>query len=299
MRERYPKAGVSLLCGLFGKSRNAYYEKSFYVSEQIQNQVIVLDLVNMFRSEMPRVGTRKLYHLLSPILNQQGIKMGRDTLHNLLLDHGLVIRKRKKYAQTTYSNHWLRKYPNLIKEFEANTSEQLWVSDITYIRLMDKFSYLSLITDAYSRKIIGYHLSRSLDHVGCLIALEMALSSRVNNNSKLIHHSDRGVQYCSANYVKLLKSSNISVSMTESGSPYENAQAERINGILKSEFGLDEVFPKHKIAVNHVANSIRIYNNRRPHASCDYLTPSEAHEHKGKLEKRWKKYPYKKKLIEV
>ena len=144
MRKRYPKAGVSRLCELFGKSRNAYYERSSFISNQIQNEILVLDLVNMFRGDMPRIGTRKLYYLLAPIFRQQGIKMVRDALHNLLLDHGLIVKKKKKYAQTTFSNHWLRKYPNLVSEYKTDAAEQLWVSDITYIRIKDRFSYLSV-----------------------------------------------------------------------------------------------------------------------------------------------------------
>jgi transposase InsO family protein len=299
MRKRYPRESVSLLCQLFGKSRNAYYDKSKFISKQIKNEIVVLDLVKMFRSEMPRIGTRKVYHLLQPILIEQQIKMGRDALHNLLLDHRMVVRKKKKYVRTTNSNHWLRKYPNLITDFTANEAEQLWVSDITYLRLINKFSYLSLITDAYSRKIVGYYLSQKLDHTGCLKALRMALSARCNENSCLIHHSDRGVQYCSENYVSTLKSSNILISMTESGSPYENAQAERINGILKSEFGLDQIFTSHANATKQVYNSINVYNEKRPHSSCDYLTPSEAHYNVGELNKRWKSYPYKKNQIEI
>jgi transposase InsO family protein len=299
MRKRYPRESVSLLCQLFGKSRNAYYDKSKFISKQIKNEIVVLDLVKMFRSEMPRIGTRKVYHLLQPILIEQQIKMGRDALHNLLLDHRMVVRKKKKYVRTTNSNHWLRKYPNLITDFTANEAEQLWVSDITYLRLINKFSYLSLITDAYSRKIVGYYLSQKLDHTGCLIALRMALSARCNESSCLIHHSDRGVQYCSENYVSTLKSSNILISMTESGSPYENAQAERINGILKSEFGLDQIFTSHANATKQVYNSINVYNEKRPHSSCDYLTPSEAHYNVGELNKRWKSYPYKKNQIEI
>ncbi len=190
---------------------------------------------------------------------------------------------------TTNSKHWMKKYPNLIRNMEVEQAEQLWVSDITYICIGEDFNYLSLITDAYSRKIIGYHLHVRLDNEGCLNALHMALAQRTKSGL-LIHHSDRGTQYCSKEYVEVLQKAGIAISMTEKGDPYENAIAERVNGILKTEFALGSVFASRDEAQQAVTKSIVLYNEVRPHLSCNYLTPEQAHLQKGKLEKKWKNY---------
>jgi putative transposase len=187
-----------------------------------------------------------------------------------------------------------KKYTNLVKEVIVTAIEELWVADITYIELENQFCYLSLITDAYSRKIVGYHLSDNLGAQGCVKALQMALLHRSKFTPGLIHHSDRGIQYCSTAYTEVLHKSEILISMTENGDPYENAMAERVNGILKHEMGLNEVFVTFRHAEQNVDNAIYSYNNLRSHASCDYLTPDQAHEREGLLPKRWKKYPVKK-----
>jgi transposase InsO family protein len=166
--------------------------------------------------------------------------------------------------------------------------EQLWVSDITYLRTQSGFIYLFLVTDAYSKKIVGYHLSQDLKVKGCLIALSKAIKCRQHLERMLVHHSDRGIQYCCDQYVDLLQQNNIQISMTQSGSPYDNAIAERINGILKTELGLNKTFKNYREAIEPLAKSINAYNNLRPHMSCDYLTPAQAHGRKGKLKKRWK-----------
>jgi putative transposase len=290
MRKDCPKISLRKLCGLFGKTRHAYYDSNWRVEEQSIEDTIVLDLVTKMRKQMPKLGTPKLYYLLKEPLEKHGIKMGRDKLHELLSAFGMLVRRKRKYAYTTNSHHWLKKYSNLIRDLVVRHPEQLWVSDITYISLKDGFNYLSLITDAYSRKIIGYCLSQRLDHYGCLSALNMALAERENNCRRLIHHSDRGIQYCSKAYVDLLQSNEILISMTENGDPYENAIAERINGILKTEFDLDRTFGNSGEANKAVEEAIRTYNNQRPHASCDYLTPEEAHGKNGILRKRWKTY---------
>lgn len=186
-----------------------------------------------------------------------------------------------------------KKYTNLAKEIIVNATEELWVADITYIELEGRFCYLSLITDAYSRKIVGYCLSENLSANGCIEALQMALRYRTKLTPGLIHHSDRGIQYCSAVYSEILRKHEVLISMTENGDPYENAMAERVNGILKHELGLNEVFVTFKHAEQNVDNAIYMYNYVRPHASCDYLTPGEAHQREGILAKRWKKYPAK------
>lgn len=248
------------------------------------------------RSFQPRIGTRKLVVLLQGFIKQHGIKLGRDGLFDLLREHQLLIRKRKRTVQTTFSKHWYQKYPNLIRQYEPLAPNLLWVSDITYITLADGFAYLSLITDAYSRKIVGYYLSSTLEAIGCINALQMALGG-CHDHSQLIHHSDRGVQYCSSNYVDLLKSKQIKISMTENGDPLENALAERVNGILKEEL-LDQKYPDYKTAQQSVAKAIIIYNGLRPHSSCNMLTPQIAHLQAGVLKKHWKNY-YKKKEVEM
>lgn len=290
MKRDCANVSIGKLCELFGKTRHAYYDKEWQMEENVMEHAIVLELVAEQRKEMSKVGTPKLHHLISGSLARHGIKMGRDKLHELLYGYGLTIKKKRRRAKTTMSRHWMRKYPNLIKEIEVNCPEQVWVSDITYITLEEGFSYLSLITDAYSRKIMGYCLSPSLDHQGCLEALEKALAERVSVEGKLIHHSDRGSQYCCKEYVSVLNNNKVAISMTENGDPSENAKAERVNGILKDEFSLDQTFGSHKEALVAVQKGIHTYNQRRPHASCDYLTPEEAHKKTGPLRKRWKTY---------
>jgi transposase InsO family protein len=237
---------------------------------------------------MPSIGARKLLHDLGAQIQDHGIKIGRDQLFDLLRFHGLLVRRRKRGVRTTDSSHWLKKYPNLIQSLELTAPEQLWVSDITYVKTVEGYSYLSLITDAYSRKIVGYTLHPNLESIGCLEALAMALHSRLYPNTRLIHHSDRGVQYCSFAYVELLLSSHISISMTQSGNPYENALAERMNGIIKSEFFPRRIYQNHKEAKKAIDKIVLIYNTRRPHSSLDYLTPSDAHNMTGPIPKRWK-----------
>jgi putative transposase len=249
--------------------------------------------VQKHRKHQPRLGTRKLMLLLEDFMKEHKIKMGRDALFDLLREHHLLIRKRKRCVQTTFSRHWYKKYPNLIKQYEPLAANLLWVSDITYICLEDGFAYLSLITDAYSRKIVGFYLSESLDTVGCINALKVAISGCAHCSS-LIHHSDRGVQYCSLAYVDLLNHNNIKISMTENGDPLENAIAERVNGILKEEL-LQHKYSDIKTARIAVAKAIVIYNTLRPHSSCNMLTPHIAHMQSGKLKKYWKNY-YKKEV---
>src|SRR4051794_19096909 len=243
------------------------------------------------RTSLPRIGTRKLLHLLTPRLAEHKLEVGRDYLFELLATHKLLVRSRKRKAVTTDSRHWMRKYSNLTGELTVVRPEQLWVSDITYIRLTNGFAYLSLITDAYSRKIVGCHLSKTLAAEGCIAALQRALAARSYPAHSLIHHSDRGVQYCSKQYVELLDDHKIASSMTENGDPYENALAERVNGIIKGEFNLYSSAVGFEQTCQLVQTAIHAYNELRPHASCDYLTPQQAHLQAGVLNKRWKHYP--------
>jgi len=229
-------------------------------------------------------------HLLQPKLTEHRLRAGRDYLFDLLAAHKLLIRSRKRKAITTDSRHWMHKYQNLIRETVIDRPEQLWVSDITFIRMINGFVYLSLVTDAYSRKIVGYSLQKNLLAVGCVSALQMALSNRMDKDAALMHHSDRGSQYCCKDYVSLLCNNKIKISMTNNGDPYENALAERVNGIIKTEFGLySSQYGFHETCAL-VEQAITSYNDLRPHSSCDYLTPTEAHKRTGMLIKRWKNY---------
>lgn len=237
---------------------------------------------------MPRLGTRKLYHLLKKAFNTERIEIGRDRLFDLLRDEGLLIARRKKYTKTTDSKHWMHKYPNLIKGMHVRRPEQLWVADITYIAVADQYCYLHLITDAYSKMIMGYCVAKTLAASCTIKALEEALKRR-QYTGQLIHHSDRGLQYCSSGYVKTLHQKNIVISMTEDGSPYDNAIAERMNGILKDEFGLDEVFEDYEQLKLQVEQSVHSYNHKRPHESNYLLTPHQMHKQNKLTPKAWHK----------
>lgn len=273
----YPDKGLVRLCRLFGLSRQAYYKHSWGVLDRNKTDEIILKLVRKIRETHPRIGTRKLHQMLQPLLVEHEIKIGRDGLFNLLANNHLLIRRRKRKVYTTQSQHWLRKYPNLIKGIRIRRVNQLWVSDITYVRKRNGFLYLSLITDAYSRKVVGYHIAESLQAANTLEALKMAI--RLNNKPlyNLIHHSDRGIQYCSYDYTNLLKTHHIRVSMTESGDPLENALAERMNGIIKNEY----LFNKNIRNVNHASvlltQAVDAYNNERPHSSIKMQTPNKLH----------------------
>ncbi len=248
---------------------------------------IVLKLVKEIRADLPRAGVPKLHFMLQDKLVAHGIKMGRDGLYQLLGEQGYLLRYRRRKPYTTDSNHPYKKYPNLIREIKHLTHPgQLWVSDITYLRLKEGFAYLSIITDAYSHKIIGHCLHPSLHSSGPIHALQQAM--KLKRSQSIIHHSDRGSQYCSADYVKMLQHYGIQISMTEQGDPYENAIAERVNGILKGEFLLDKTFVNLEEAEQAVHSAVERYNHIRPHDSCNRLTPVQAHEHHGFLTKRWK-----------
>lgn len=281
------------VCRLFGKSRQAYYQLEKRGMRQSVDEALVLMYVRGIRASQPRLGTRKLYVLLVDVIRENGIKMGRDKFFALLREHGLLVEPRRRRARTTDSKHANRKYPNLIKEYEPCGPEQIWASDITYVSMGREFAYVSLITDQYSRKIMGYHVHETLSTEGPLRALRMALKHRGHRETRLIHHSDRGTQYCSGDYIKLLKRNGIQVSMSAPGNPYENAVAERVNGIIKSEFYLDGHFNTVAQVRQAVREAVSLYNTRRPHASCDYLTPDQAHGRHGPLKKRWRSYPSK------
>ena len=240
------------------------------------------------RATMPRIGTRKLYYLLQEAFKCDGIKMGRDSLFRLLREEYLLIQKKRKYTITTNSKHFMFKHPNLVKELEIKRPEQVWVADITYIPVAKEFNYLHLITDAYSKKIVGYEMCDNMTTISTHKALKMALKGRLYQD-KLIHHSDRGLQYCSALYTGLLKENNIDISMTIDGDPYENAVAERVNGILKDEFGLGDIISTANEAEKLVRQAVEIYNIHRPHLSNHYVTPMKMHEQCQIIPKLWHK----------
>lgn len=240
------------------------------------------------RQKLPKTGGKKLYHMLRDDLKEHQIKIGRDKLFDFLRDQYLLVGKTRRYYKTTNSRHWMRKYPNLIKEMSINRPEQVWVADITYLRTKEKTFYLHLITDAYSKKIVGYKLADNLMASSTLEALKMAVNNRKYNN-KLIHHSDRGLQYCSKDYTEYLLANNIFISMTQNYDPYENAIAERVNGILKDEFGLFDVFENYLDLKKQVEESIMFYNQIRVHLSINMLTPNQAHLQNQIKLKRWKK----------
>jgi len=273
----YPDIGLVRLCRLFGLSRQAYYKYNWDVLDRSKTDEITLALVREIRETHPRIGTRKLHQMLQPLFIKHKIKMGRDGLFNLLANNHLLIRRRKRRVYTTQSQHWFKKYPNLTKGIRIRGVNQLWVSDITYVRKRDGFLYLSLITDAYSRKIVGYHIAESLAASNTLEALKMALRLNSKPLYDLIHHSDRGIQYCSYDYTNLLKTYHIRISMTESGDPLENALAERMNGIIKNEY----LFNKKIRNINHartlLTQTIDAYNNERPHSSIKMQTPNKLH----------------------
>jgi len=285
---------ISLLCSLSGYSRQAYYKYvQFKENRHFQGELIVQQVMS-YRKVQKKVGTVKLLWLMGPFLKQHEISIGRDCMFDLLRFNGLLIGKGKSNKpKTTDSKHWMKKHPNLIQNLTPVMAGGIWVSDITYIELSQGHSYLSLVTDAYSRKIVGFHLSEQLTAAGPVAALEMAIGA-CSDTRGLIHHSDRGSQYCCNDYVRILKENKISISMTQSGDPRDNAVAERVNGVLKGEL-LQAVYPDAAAAGEDIIRSVNTYNYLRPHRSLDMLTPAMAHSKKNYLRHHWKS-PYQRKL---
>jgi len=240
------------------------------------------------RKQLPRLGTRKLYYLLEKDFKAEHLHIGRDKLFDLLREENLLVKRKRKCTITTNSKHWMRKYPNLIKGMSLEQPEQIWVADITYISTEEGTCYLHLVTDAYSKQIMGYNLSQDLSATSTIKALQKALNKR-KYKTTIIHHSDRGLQYCSAAYVKLLNQNHCLISMTEDGSPYDNAIAERVNGILKNEFDLADTGSDMKQSRRQTSQSIELYNTQRPHLSCHFLTPDQMHQQNQMKLKAWKK----------
>lgn len=220
---------------------------------------------------MPRLGGKKLYYLLAPSLKESKLFLGRDRFFAWLRKQDLLVKPKKSFIKTTNSFHRFYKHGNLIKDLKPTEADQIWVSDITYIRKQNGFCYLALITDAYSRKIIGFDVSDSLELTGCINAFKMATKHRIGKNT--IHHSDRGIQYCSNQYVQLVEKYGVKVSMGEAGNCYDNALAERVNGILKNEFNLDATYKNLKTAQKAVSQAIKTYNECRPHLALKMKKP--------------------------
>lgn len=268
---------VSRVCKLMNRSRQSYYKRLCRQGNVDDRGRILLTLIQPIRQLMPRIGGRKLFHMLQKDLSANRIKFGRDRFFRWLNQNDLLVSPKKSYASTTQSHHRFWVYDNLTEAINLVKPNQLWVSDITYLRTVEGFCYLALITDAYSRKIVGFDVSDSLELVGCMRALRSALQT-ASDLSQLTHHSDRGIQYCSGKYIEMLQAKGIKISMAAKGNCYENALAERVNGILKGEFNLDTKFKTKQQAIEAVKQSIYIYNMHRPHWALNLSTPDRVHE---------------------
>ena len=286
LRTDSPQLQIGNLCELFGYTKQAYYQNISRKCIAEAKDDITLQLVLEIRKDMPKLGTRKIHYILR---DKYDVDIGRDHLFDIMRDNDLLSRKHKRKYKTTYSAHNLRTYPNAIIDVVPSRPNEIWVSDITYIIFGYTFKFLFLITDAYSKKIIGWKYSDSLATDNAIFALKMALKQR-KGKEHLIHHSDRGTQYCASRYIALLAKHKILPSMTESGDPRENGIAERVNGILKQEF----IEQCHDITIENaeskIAMMIEIYNNKRPHLSLGMLTPSQAHQMNGEQNRLWKIY---------
>lgn len=250
----------------------SYYKRKKIELKRKKEEKELLEKVKSYRKRQPLVGVRKLQKMLS----NNGIKVGRDRLFRILRKQGLLVKRKKKYIKTTNSQHRFRVHKNIIKGIKLNRPNHVYVADITYIRTKEGFSYLSLLTDKYSRKIVGYNLSRSLGVEGCLKALKMAIKE-LKGRKEIIHHSDRGLQYCTNIYTNMLRKNNIRISMTEENHIYENSLAERVNGILKNELLLGTEYLTYTEAKVMIKEAVDIYNNERLHLSLNYITPAVLH----------------------
>jgi putative transposase len=258
-------------------SRSGYYKKLNKTHSRLLDEELLTGMVHEIRRRHPCMGGKKLYKWLKKDIDKAGIKMGRDKFFELLRKNNLLVKRKRKYVYTTDSWHHFHVYKNLLKHRELQKAHQGWVSDITYIRTSKDFMYLFLITDAYSRKIVGWHLSESLKVEGAIDSLKMAIK-QCPQTKDVIHHSDRGIQYCCKGYTELLKGAKIKISMTEENHCYENAMAERVNGILKQEYGLDATFINEGMAARAVKEAIWSYNMERPHWSLQLFTPEQIHQ---------------------
>ncbi len=292
MKDSYPKAPLVRFCCLLGITRQAYYQHFWRIQAISIEEDFIIKEVLRIRENHRRMGTRKMYELLEPFMLRHEIKMGRDALFDLLAAHNLLVRRKRRKFSTTDSYHHWHKHPNLILDFVPLAPNQLWVSDITYFDAKFDSLYISLVTDAYSHKVVGYQIADSLKAIESIQALEMALNNIEGPVSQLIHHSDRGSQYCCQEYVAILKDKAISISMTQSGDPRENAIAERINGIVKQEYMDFYEIGNIEQAKQYLENAIQLYNTERPHLSLGMLTPDNVHKNNLQVEKLWKNKSY-------
>lgn len=281
---------ITQLARIYGVSRKTIYEWNGKSKVQEEIDKKVKNMVLGIRKQMPRIGGKKLYYMLDEELRREGIKLGRDKFLKMLKRLYLLVPKRKKFIRTTESNHRFRKHSNLVKGMKISKPEQLWVSDITYVKTKEGHQYLTLITDAYSKLIMGYYLSDNMKVESSKRALKMAIKNRKYPKRKLIHHSDRGFQYCSPGYTNVLKREGIKISMTTKYDPYENAIAERINGILKDEFEISCDRQTKEEAKKHIDYTVIRYNEMRPHYSCKLMTPIQAHMQGKYKYKKWGKH---------
>ena len=291
LRQECPKAGIGTLTGLFGYSRQSFYN-GVKENEFAENAIepLIVEKAKDYRKDNPGLGCAKLYLVIKEMFDQTGCMPGRDAFIELLRRHGLMVQiKRRRHNKTTDSSHHYHKYDNLIKDIVPSRPNEIWVSDITYVETDEGVCYLSLITDAYSHMIVGWAVGPTLETVYPLEALKMALSTIDDGTAAmLIHHSDRGCQYCSQAYVQELKRHRISISMTQSGDPLENAVAERANGILKTEWLYKMTIPTIEVCRQELKRIIQFYNTRRPHMSIGMQTPVVAHAQTGEQKRCWR-----------
>ena len=285
------------MCDIFGYSKQAYYQQLHHQSDVDVTEQIIVGLIETKRELWKRGSGRNLHKSLVNEFKTHDIKIGRDKFFELLRNNYLLIASKRSRSKTTCSYHHFNRYPNLIENAVPTRANEIWVADITYLWLkpQDKFCYLSIITDLYSRKIVGYCVHDTLSVKGCITALRQALRSRKDKSQSLVHHSDRGVQYCCHAYVNLLQKQQVQISMTQTGDPLENAVAERIHKTIKEEFTDDRQINFCNIdeAKYEIKKFIDFYNKKRPHRSVHWLTPNEAHQCTGPLKRVWKTY-YKK-----
>lgn len=264
------------LCDLAGMSRQNYYKQRRVRQRRQVDEQLVVSLVCQERAVQPRLGGRKLLHVLQAELSSAGVSVGRDRFFEILRGNELLIERRVRTARTTWSSHGLRTYVNLLKDLDLTGPHQALVSDITYLRTDEGFLYLCLVMDAFSRAIVGFDCSDTLEAEGAMRALSQALV-QLPAGARVIHHSDRGSQYCCGDYVKLLKDAEVRISMTEANHCYENSKAERLNGILKQEYGLGGRFIRKLDAKASVREAVMLYNCRRPHQALGYAVPMSVH----------------------
>lgn len=238
----------------------------------------IKEMIRPIRQDMPRYGTEKLHQDIQPLLEKKHIKIGRDKFLRFCRENHLLVPKTKRFHITTDSKHFFHKSPNLIENLVPSHAEQVFVTDITYIKLEQGYAYLALVTDLYSKKIMGYSLHHNMKVPMVKEALDMALKNRKYTHKNVIHHSDRGIQYCCPEYADYAQLKGMILSTTEKYDPYQNAVAERINGILKYEFGLIRTIPNLAIAKKMITQGVELYNNKRRHRSLAMITPAKAHE---------------------